>query len=121
MACSQGGVGSGDEARALQYRNTEAEETRRRVMAESAWPRTIQPTLREGGVVVNKDEIKDKWEKAKGYVKDKAGEATKNPDLEAEGEAQKVGGEAQEMVGRARRKAGETVEGVADKIKGKGH
>jgi uncharacterized protein YjbJ (UPF0337 family) len=69
-------------------------------------------------VVVNKDEIKGKWEKAKGYVKDKAGEATKNPDLEAEGEAQQAGGEAQEMVGKARRKAGETVEKVADKIKG---
>ena len=49
-----------------------------------------------------------------GYVKDKAGEATKNPDLEAEGEAQRAGGEAQEMVGKARRKAGETVVALAN-------
>ena len=35
---------------------------------------------------MNRDEIKGKAEKAKGYVKDKAGEILNNPDLEAEGE-----------------------------------
>jgi hypothetical protein len=34
--------------------------------------------------VPNHDEMKGKWEQAKGWVKDKTGEATNNPDLEAE-------------------------------------
>ena len=34
---------------------------------------------------MNRDEIKGKAEKAKGYVKEEIGEATGNKDLEAEG------------------------------------
>jgi uncharacterized protein YjbJ (UPF0337 family) len=67
---------------------------------------------------MNEDEIKGKWEQAKGYAKDKAGEATGDPDLEAEGEAQRAGGKAQEKVGEARRKAGEAVEDIGERIKG---
>jgi uncharacterized protein YjbJ (UPF0337 family) len=67
---------------------------------------------------MNDDEIKGKWEKAQGYAKDKAGEAVGNPDLEAEGEAQRAAGKAQEKVGEARRKAGEAVEDVGERIKG---
>ncbi len=63
------------------------------------------------------DEMKGKWEKAKGYVKDKAGEVTGNPDLEAEGEAERARGEAEEAVGKARRKAGEAVEKIGEKIR----
>jgi uncharacterized protein YjbJ (UPF0337 family) len=69
-------------------------------------------------VIVNKDEVKGKWEKAKGSVKDKVGEASGNPDLEAEGEAQRARGKVQETVGKARRKTAEIVEKAADKIKG---
>jgi uncharacterized protein YjbJ (UPF0337 family) len=68
--------------------------------------------------MMNKDEVKGKWAKTKGYVKDKIGEATGNPDLEAEGEAQRAVGAVQETVGKARRKTGKAVEKVADKIKG---
>jgi uncharacterized protein YjbJ (UPF0337 family) len=67
---------------------------------------------------MNKDEMEGKWEKAKGTVKDKVGEATGNRDLEAEGEIQHAQGEAQDTLGKARRKAGETVEDLGDKIKG---
>ena len=67
---------------------------------------------------MSSDELEGKWEKAKGYVKDKAGEATGNEELEAEGEAQHAKGEVQETIGKARRKAGEAVEDVGDKIKG---
>lgn len=35
----------------------------------------------------NKDEVEGKWEQAKGYVKDKTGEVTNDPELEAEGAA----------------------------------
>jgi uncharacterized protein YjbJ (UPF0337 family) len=67
---------------------------------------------------MNKDELEGKWEKAKGTVKDKAGEVTGDRELEAEGEAQKAAGDVQDEFGRARRKAGEAVEDLGDKIKG---
>ncbi len=46
----------------------------------------------------NKDEVEGKWEKAKGWVKDKTGEATNDPELEAEGEAQQAKADAQRDV-----------------------
>jgi uncharacterized protein YjbJ (UPF0337 family) len=67
---------------------------------------------------MNKDRIEGKVEQAKGYVKDKAGELTNDPDLEAEGEAQRTTGKAQEQFGKAREAAGEAVKDVGRKIKG---
>ena len=49
----------------------------------------------------NKDEVKGKWEQAKGWLKDKAGEASNDPDLEAEVEAQNAAGHTQETWGRS--------------------
>jgi uncharacterized protein YjbJ (UPF0337 family) len=50
-----------------------------------------------------KDSIKDKVEgavhDAKGSVKEKIGRATNNPDLEAEGQDEKVAGKIQKKVG----------------------
>lgn len=66
--------------------------------------------------IINKDEVKGKWEQAKGTVKDKAGEVTGNRDLEAEGEAQKAGGEVQEGWGKAKRKVSNAIEDVAEAI-----
>ena len=65
---------------------------------------------------MNRDEIKGKAEKAKGYVKDKAGEILGNPDLEAEGEAERAAGTVREGVGKAKRKVREGIEDVAEKI-----
>ncbi|MGE3467965.1 MAG: CsbD family protein, partial [Pyrinomonadaceae bacterium] len=48
----------------------------------------------------NKDEVEGKWEQTKGWVKDKAGEVSNDPDLEAEGEAQNAAGKAQENWGK---------------------
>jgi uncharacterized protein YjbJ (UPF0337 family) len=70
---------------------------------------------RAKGVSMNKDEIKGKAEKAKGYVKDKVGEITNNPDLEAEGEAERAGGAAREVYGTAKRKVNEAAEEVRDR------
>jgi phospholipase D1/2 len=67
---------------------------------------------------MNKDEMEGKWEKAKGYAKDKAGEVTNDPDLEAEGEVQQAEGEVQDKFGRALRKAGEAIEETGERIKG---
>jgi uncharacterized protein YjbJ (UPF0337 family) len=67
---------------------------------------------------MNKDQIEGKFEKAKGYVKDKAGELTNDPELETEGEAQRTAGKAREEFGKAREAAGEAVKEVGRKIKG---
>lgn len=66
--------------------------------------------------IVNKDEVKGKWEQAKGTVKDKAGELTGNDRLEAEGEAQHAGGKVQEGWGKVKRNVSNAVEDVADAI-----
>jgi uncharacterized protein YjbJ (UPF0337 family) len=63
---------------------------------------------------MNRDEIKGKIDKAKGYAKDKAGELINDPDLEAEGELEQAGGTAQETFGKAKRKVKEGVEDVAE-------
>lgn len=51
-----------------------------------------------------KDSIKDKVEgavhDAKGALKEKVGRATNNPNLEAEGQDEKVGGKIQKKVGQ---------------------
>ena len=50
-----------------------------------------------------KESIKDKLEgtvhEVKGTVKEKVGQATNNPDLEAEGTGEKVAGKVQKKVG----------------------
>jgi uncharacterized protein YjbJ (UPF0337 family) len=38
---------------------------------------------------MNRDEIKGKAEKAKGYIKEEAGEALNDPELEAEGRGER--------------------------------
>lgn len=68
--------------------------------------------------IPNKDEAEGKWEQAKGWVKDKAGEATNDPELEAEGEAQNAAGHAQEGWGEVKRKVGDAVDSIGDAIKG---
>ena len=66
--------------------------------------------------IFNNDEVEGKWEKAKGTIKDKAGELTGNDRLEAEGEAQHAGGEVQEGWGKFKRGVSNAVEDVADAI-----
>jgi uncharacterized protein YjbJ (UPF0337 family) len=59
---------------------------------------------------MDKDEIKGKAEKAKGYVKEKAGQVTGNEDLEAEGTADRAAGEVREKVGEAKDKVKRAVD-----------
>jgi uncharacterized protein YjbJ (UPF0337 family) len=65
---------------------------------------------------MNRDEIKGKAEQVKGAIKDKAGEILNNPELEAEGEAERAAGTVREGVGKAKRKAREGLDKIADKI-----
>lgn len=64
----------------------------------------------------NKDEAEGKWEQAKGWVKDKAGEVTNDRDLEAEGEAQRAAGKTQETWGKVKSGVGDAVKAVGDAI-----
>jgi uncharacterized protein YjbJ (UPF0337 family) len=66
--------------------------------------------------IINKDEVKGKYEQAKGYVKDKAGELTGNDRLEAEGEAQRAAGEGQETWGKFKRGVSDAVDSVGEAI-----
>ena len=61
---------------------------------------------------MDRDEMKGKIERAKGYIKDKAGEITDNPDLEAEGEAEQAEVQLREGYGAAKRKVKDTVDDV---------
>jgi uncharacterized protein YjbJ (UPF0337 family) len=47
-----------------------------------------------------KDEIQGKFHEVKGKAKQAAGQVANNPDLEAEGQTEKVAGKIQEKVGQ---------------------
>ena len=47
-----------------------------------------------------RDEIEGKVHEVKGKVKEKAGQLTNNPDLEAEGQGENIGGKVQKKIGQ---------------------
>jgi uncharacterized protein YjbJ (UPF0337 family) len=61
--------------------------------------RVVEPE----GAITMKDSTKDKVQgsahELKGAVKEKVGKATNNPDLEAEGQGERIGGKVQKKVG----------------------
>jgi uncharacterized protein YjbJ (UPF0337 family) len=63
---------------------------------------------------MDKDRIEGKVDKAKGYIKDKAGEMLNDPDLEAEGEAERAKGEIKDTIGKAKDKARDIAEEVTE-------
>lgn len=65
----------------------------------------------------NKDEIKGKFDQAKGKVKQDIGQATGDQDLHDEGVVDQASGEIQEGFGTAKRKVGEAVKDLGDRIK----
>ena len=64
----------------------------------------------------NEDEVKGKFDQAKGAVKENIGRATNDPDLESEGQADRAGGNLREGFGTARRKVGDAIEDIGEKI-----
>ena len=52
------------------------------------------------------DKTTGKFHEVKGAIKQKAGELTKNPDLEAEGRAEKNAGKVQNWVGKVEKAVG---------------
>lgn len=47
-----------------------------------------------------KDKAKGKFHEVKGKVKEEVGQATNNPDLETEGQVEKIGGKVQKKIGQ---------------------
>jgi uncharacterized protein YjbJ (UPF0337 family) len=50
-----------------------------------------------------KDQVQGKFHEAKGKMKEKTGQITKDPNLEAEGTDEKVGGKIQNKVGQIKK------------------
>jgi len=53
-----------------------------------------------------KDQVEGKAHEVKGAVKEKIGHAVNNPDLEQEGQGEKVGGKVQKKVGQVEKVLG---------------
>jgi uncharacterized protein YjbJ (UPF0337 family) len=53
-----------------------------------------------------KDKAKGTFHEVKGKVKEKVGRATNNPDLEAEGQVEKIGGKIQKKIGEVKKVLG---------------
>jgi len=54
-----------------------------------------------------KDKAEGKFHEVKGKVKEKAGHLTNNPDLEAEGTAEKLAGKLQDKIGQVEKVLGQ--------------
>jgi len=65
----------------------------------------------------NKDEVRGKFRKAKGNIKEKVGRATDDAELIRESQRDKAAGRSQETIGKARRKVGEAIEDVGEAIR----
>jgi uncharacterized protein YjbJ (UPF0337 family) len=76
--------------------------------------RTTTQTVRNGRRFMNRDELKGKAEKAKGYVKEEAGEILNDPELEAEGKAERAGGKLREGFGKAKEKVSDAADSILD-------
>jgi uncharacterized protein YjbJ (UPF0337 family) len=76
--------------------------------------RTGTQPVRKREVVMNRDELKGKAEKAKGYVKEEAGEILNDPELEAEGRAERAGGKLREGFGKAKEKVRDAADEILD-------
>jgi uncharacterized protein YjbJ (UPF0337 family) len=50
-----------------------------------------------------KDQVQGKFHEAKGKMKEKTGQITKDPNLEAEGTDEKIGGKIQNKVGQIKK------------------
>jgi uncharacterized protein YjbJ (UPF0337 family) len=65
----------------------------------------------------NKDEVKGKFDQAKGSAKETVGRAVNDRDLEQEGQADQAGGDLREGFGTARRKVGEAIEDIGESVR----
>jgi uncharacterized protein YjbJ (UPF0337 family) len=66
--------------------------------------------------IPNEDEVKGKWDQAKGAVKENVGRAIDDEEMESEGQADRAAGNLREGYGTARRKVGEAIEDIGDDV-----
>ena len=59
---------------------------------------------------MDKQRIEGKVDKAKGFVKEKAGQLVNDPDLEAEGTADRLKGEIKDGIGKVKDKVRDVVD-----------
>ena len=64
----------------------------------------------------NKDEVKGRFERVKGGLKEKAGQALDDQKLQNKGQAERAGGEVREGFGKAKRKVGEAIEDIGKTV-----
>jgi len=64
----------------------------------------------------NNDEVKGKFDQAKGLVKGTIGHALGDRKMEDEGDAERTRGQVREGFGKTKRKVGETVEEIGKAI-----
>lgn len=62
--------------------------------------------------MINKNEAAGKVEQVKGAAKEKVGEWTNDPDLEAEGEVDQAAGKVRETAGKVQHKAEDVIDDV---------
>ena len=60
----------------------------------------------------NRDEVKGKYEAAKGSVKETVGQVIDDKEMEREGAAERGAGDARHQVGKIKRKVGEAIEDI---------
>ncbi len=65
----------------------------------------------------NRDEIKGKFDQAKGQTKETVGRALDDRKLESEGHDDRAGGQIREGFGTARRKVGEAIEDLGESVR----
>jgi uncharacterized protein YjbJ (UPF0337 family) len=65
----------------------------------------------------NKDEIKGKFEQAKGNVKEKTGRVLNDRALQDEGNSERATGRTREGFGKVKRKVGEAIEDVGKAVR----
>jgi uncharacterized protein YjbJ (UPF0337 family) len=65
----------------------------------------------------NRDEVKGKYDQAKGEAKETVGRAINDRDLEDEGRGDQAGGKVREGFGTARRKVGEAIEDLGESVR----
>ena len=65
----------------------------------------------------NRDEVKGKFDQAKGEAKETVGRALDDRKLEDEGRGDQAGGELREGFGTARRKVGEAIEDLGESVR----
>lgn len=62
--------------------------------------------------IPNSDEVKGKYEAAKGAVKEKVGQVIDDKKMERKGAAEREAGDVRHQVAKVRRKVGEAIEDV---------